>query len=126
LPAAGAIVDADALTVDIAKVTQRFKEGDALRGRLLGQGTARRYPMRATFAWANAKRGASAVQATRRGERAWNYSGVAPRMSRITVLAAKLIDLNVDVIVVTGFQASKKMPAMNVRRFTAVVVPDRR
>ena len=82
--------------------------------------------MRATFAWANAKRGASAVQATRRGERAWNYSGVVPRMSRITVLAAKLIDLNVDVIVVTGFQASKKMPAMNVRRFTAVVVPDRR
>jgi hypothetical protein len=70
LPAAGAIVDGDALTVDIAKVTQPFKEGDALRGRLLGQGTVRRYPMRA-----NAKRGASAVQATRRAERAWNYSG---------------------------------------------------
>jgi hypothetical protein len=52
--AAGATADGDALTVDmdvdIAKVTQPFKEGVALRGRLLGQGTVRRYPMCATFA----------------------------------------------------------------------------
>jgi hypothetical protein len=31
-------------------------------------------------------------------------------VSRIAVLAAELVDLNVDVIVVTGFQARRRCP----------------
>jgi hypothetical protein len=63
----------------------------------------------------------SAVQATQTGgTRLELPRKIGPRVSRIAVLAAELVDLNVDVIVVTGFQARKKVPAMNVRRSTAV------
>jgi hypothetical protein len=57
------------------------------------------------------------------GTRLELLSELAPRVARIALLAAELVDLNVDVIVVTGFQTGKKMPAMNVRR--SLFVPTR-
>src|SRR5678816_222839 len=95
----------------------RSAEGFSGRGRSEGIRCARPSPRRTR----NVVRARCRPQTG--GTRLELLSELAPRVARIALLAAELVDLNVDVIVVTGFQTGKKMPAMNVRR--SLFVPTR-
>jgi hypothetical protein len=104
IDAAGATADGDALTVDIAvdiaKVTQPFKEGVRSAEGFSARGRSEGIPMCATFARGERETWCERGAGHRRLEL---LKELAPRVSRIALLAAVLVDLNVDVIVVTGF-----------------------